>query len=311
VKRRVLNKFKYIRQVFVEFNADNILKYSASLAYYTVFSMAPLIIVIISVCGLWFGRDAIEGHVYGQISDLVGKTAAIQIQDAIKNIHLTGNNVFATVVSIVVLIIGATGIFNEIQDSLNKIWGLKIKAKKIWWKLILNRLLSFSLILIIGFMLVVSLLLNAIISAFGEYISRYYVNFDLVFLRFSDAAITFLTTSILFSLIFKILPDARIRWKDVIYGGAVTALFFTLGRIAIGFYLGKSNIASVYGAAGSIMIIMVWIYYSSIILYFGAEFTKVHAKLFGGKIYPNDYAVWIKTDEVPVANPVLKKKVLE
>jgi membrane protein len=311
VKRRVLNKFKYIRQVFVEFNADNILKYSASLAYYTVFSMAPLIIVIISVCGLWFGRDAIEGHVYGQISDLVGKTAAIQIQDAIKNIHLTGNNVFATVVSIIVLIIGATGIFNEIQDSLNKIWGLRIKARKIWWKLILNRLLSFSLILIIGFMLVVSLLLNAIISAFGEYISRYYVNFDLVFLKFSDAAITFLTTSILFSLIFKILPDARIRWKDVIYGGAVTALFFTLGRIAIGFYLGRSNIASVYGAAGSIMIIMVWIYYSSIILYFGAEFTKVHAKLFGGKIYPNDYAVWIKTDEVPVANPVLKKKVLE
>ena len=166
MKKKITTLYHYLKQVFTEFAEDNILKYSASLAYYTVFSLAPVLIVIISICGVLFGREAIQGHIYGQIKGMVGNDAAVQVQDTIKNIHLTGHNIFATVVSIIVLLVGATGIFGEVQDSLNKIWGLRIKTRKTWWKLILNRLLSFSLILSIGFVMMVSLLLNAIVSDF-------------------------------------------------------------------------------------------------------------------------------------------------
>jgi len=311
MKKKIITVYQYLKQVFTEFVEDSILKYSASLAYYTVFSLAPVLIVIISICGVLFGKEAIQGHIYSQIKDLVGNDAAVQIQDTIKNIHLTGHSVFATIVSIVILLIGATGIFGEVQDSLNKIWGLRVKTRKTWWKLILNRLLSFSLILSIGFVMMVSLLLNAIVSAFGNFLARYFSEFSVVLVQITDSVLTFVVTTFLFSLMFKVLPDAKIKWKDVFIGGLITSVFFTLGKLAIGYYLGSSNIATVYGAAGSIMIIMVWVYYSSIILYLGAEFTKVYAKLHGGKIYPNEYAIWIKTEETQVANPVLKNKVLD
>jgi membrane protein len=311
MKKRIIGLYTYLKQVFTEFVEDDILKYSASLAYYTVFSIAPVLIVIISVCGALFGKQAIQRQLYGHINELIGSEAAIQVQDTIKNIHLTGNNIFATIVGIIVLLIGATGIFGEVQDSLNKIWGLRIKTKKTWWKLIINRVLSFSLIISIGFVMMVSLLLNALISAFGNFLARYFSEFSVIFLQLTDSVLTFVITTFLFSLMFKVLPDAKIKWKDVLIGGLITSVFFTLGKLAIGYYLGSSNIASVYGAAGSIMIIMVWVYYNSIILYLGAEFTKVYAKLYGGKIFPNEYSEWIKTEEIQVANPVLKNKVLD
>ncbi|MBA2250494.1 MAG: YihY/virulence factor BrkB family protein [Chitinophagaceae bacterium] len=311
MKRHLYSLFEYLKQVFTEFVEDNILKYSASLAYYTIFSLAPLLIIIISISGILFGKDAIQGHVYSQLAGLVGSEAAIQVQEAIKNIHITGHNFFASTLSIIVLVIGATGIFGEIQDSLNKIWGLRIKTKKTWWKLILNRILSFSLILSIGFVMIVSLLLNAVIAAFGNFLSRYFSEMSIVLIQIADNFLSFIATTFLFSLLFKMLPDAKIKWKDVFVGGLITSVFFTLGKLGIGYYLGTSKLSTVYGAAGSIMILMVWVYYSSIILYMGAEFTKVYAKLYGGKILPNEYAVWIKTEEIQVANPVLKNKVLD
>lgn len=311
MKKKIKTVYSYLKQVFTEFAEDNIFKYSASLAYYTVFSLAPVLIVIISICGILFGKEAIQGHIYGQIKDLVGNDAAVQIQETVKNIHLTGHNIYATIISIIVLLIGATGIFGEVQDSLNKIWGLRIKTRKIWWKLIINRLLSFSLILCIGFVMMVSLLLNALVSAFGSFLARYFSEFSVILVQITDNVLMFVVTTFLFSLMFKVLPDAKIKWSDVLIGGLITSVFFTLGKLAIGYYLGSSNIATVYGAAGSIMIIMVWVYYSSIILYLGAEFTKVYAKLYGGKIFPNEYAIWIKTEETQVAVPVLKNKVLD
>ena len=311
MKKKIKSVYTYLKQVFTEFVEDDILKYSASLAYYTVFSIATVIIVIISVCGLLFGRDAIQDQVYGQINEFVGSKAALQIQDTIKNIHLTGNNIFATIVSVIVLLIGATGIFGEVQDSLNKIWGLRLKKRTTWWRVILNRLLSFSLIISIGFVMMVSLLLNVLIAAFGKYLARYFSEFSEVMVQITDNVFNFIITTFLFSMMFKVLPDAKIKWKDVVVGGLITAIFFTLGKLAIGYYLGSSNIITIYGAAGSIMVIMVWVYYSSIILYLGAEFTKVYAKMYGGKISPNEYAIWIKTEETQVANPVLKNKVLD
>ena len=308
MRKRLHKIFSYVKEVFKEFSADDILKYSASLAYYTVFSIAPLLVILSTLSGIFFGKEAVNGEVYNQLKELIGSAAALQIQDIIKNIHLSRNNFFASTVSIIVLLIGATSIFGEVQDSLNKIWGLRVKRKKIWWKLILTRLLSFSLILSIGFIMSVSLILNALVSAFGNFLSRYIHNFSVYFIQTSESALSFIVASFLFSLMFKILPDAKIRWKDVLFGGFITAIFFTIGKFAIGYYLGKSNLTTLYGAAGSIIIIMVWVYYSSIILYLGAEFTKVHANLYGKKIQPNEYAEWIMVEQKHVLSPHLKNK---
>lgn len=298
---------KFIKQVFKEFSADNILKYSASLAYYTVFSIAPLLLIVISLSGILFGKEAVQGEIYNQLNSALGSVAALQIQNTIKNIHLAGNNFFATVISIIVLFIGATSLFGEIQDSLNKIWGLRIKTKKAWWKLVLTRLLSFSLIVSIGLILILSLALNALLSAFGNYISEHFAGISTFIMTLMNNGISFIAATFLFALIFKILPDAHIRWKDVFIGALVTSVFFSIGKWAIGIYLGKSILSSLYGAAGSIIIFMVWVYYSAVILYLGAEFTKVFAKLYGGKIRPNEYAEWVQTKEKTVSEPKLKK----
>lgn len=308
MKKKIKTVYTYLKQVYSEFIEDNILKYSASLAYYTVFSIAPLLIIIISIFGALFGKDAIQGDIYKQIKGLVGSDAAVQIQDTIKNIHLTGNNIFATIIGILVLLIGATGIFGEVQDSLNKIWGLRVKTRKTWWKLIINRLLSFSLIISIGFVMMVSLLLNAMVSAFGKFLARYFSDFSLVLVEIADNVLSFIITTFLFSLMFKMLPDAKIKWKDVMFGALITSLLFMLGKYGIGFYLGKSKLANIYGAAGSVMIVMIWVYYSSAILYLGAVFTKVFVAHYNRKIYPNDYSVWIKMEEIPVPEVTLNEK---
>ena len=306
------NKFSsftlMIKEVSAEFSADNIVKYSASLSYYTVFSIAPLLIVLTTLFGFLFGKEAMQGRVYEQLNNFVGSKAAVQIQDIIKNIHLSRNSFVATVISIIVLLIGATSIFGEIQDSINKIWGLKIKQRKVWWKLILTRLLSFSLIISIGVIMIVSVLLNAVVAALGKFIGKYIAGYSLYFIQVSEVLLSLLVLTFLFALIFKILPDAKIHWKDVLFGGLITAILFTLGKMGINFYIQKSNLTSLYGAAGSIIILMVWVYYSSIILYLGAEFTKVYTKLYGKNISPNSYADWIRVEKKTVSSPELKNK---
>ncbi len=311
MKQKISGIFIFIKKVILEFFDDNVLKYSASLSYYTVFSLAPMLIIIFAICGLLFGKEAIQGQVYGEIKDLVGANAALQIQDTIKNIHLTKNTPIATFVSIAILLVGGTAIFGEIQDSLNKIWGLKIKSKKAWWKLILSRLLSFSLIISLGFVLMVSLLLNALIALVGNHLNKLVSGVGKIFIPVIDNLATFLITAFVFGVIFKVLPDAKIKWKDVSVGAFITAILFTLGKIAIGWYLGQSNLATIYGAAGSVIIIMVWAYYSSLILYLGAEFTKVYATQYGTKIQPSDYSEWIIIEQIPVANATLKEEVLK
>lgn len=301
---------KFIRQVFKEFSADNIFKYSASLSYYMVFSIAPMLVIVISLSGALFGRDAVQGELYQQLNQVLGKVVALQIQDTIKNIHLSGNNFIATVVSVAVLLVTSTTIFGEIQDSLNKIWGLKTKPGAPWWRLLTARLLSFSLIISIGLIMVLSLALNALLTAFGNYLSHYFSDFSVWLVDLLNNGIAFLAAAFLFTLIFKILPDAYIRWKDVIVGGLVTAILFTVGKWGIGIYLGKSNMASLYGAAGSIVLFMVWVYYSAVILYFGAEFTKVFAKLYGERIRPNEFSEFVEIEEKTVSEPKLKNKEL-
>ena len=306
MKRQAVGFFRFNKQVISEFIADNVLKYSASLAYYTILSLAPLLIIILSITGKLFGEEAVRGELYGEIKDLVGSDAALQVQTAVQNVHLSSDNFFASAIGVVVLIIGATGIFGEIQDSLNRIWGLRLRqTKKVWWKLLIDRLISFSLIISLGFVLVVSLLLNALVAALSVEISSWFSSSGEKLLLVLDNVLSLAITTVLFGTIFKVLPDAKIKWRDVLVGSLITAILFMLGKYGIGFYLGQSNLTNIYGAAGSVIILMVWVYYSAAILYLGAVFTKVYATNYGGKIYPNDYSVWIKVEEVPVSKPII------
>lgn len=296
-----------LKKAFAEFNDDNAIKLSASLAYYTIFSIAPLSIIILSVCGLFFGEDAVAGQFYGQINGLVGNQAAAQIQETIKNMQLSDNNVFAMVFGIIMLLVGASGVFAEIQSSINYIWGLKAKPKKGFKKFIKNRIMSFSMIGSMGFLLLVSLLANTILDVMSGRLREYLPNATVYLFYILNIVVVFAIITLLFSTIFKTLPDGKLAWKDTLIGSGVTAILFMIGKLGISIYLGTSSVASAYGAAGSIVIILVWVYYSAIILYFGAEFTKVYAQLYGKKIIPNSYAVEISKEVFEINETPVQK----
>jgi len=313
MKRRILKIFIFTKQVFLEFWDAGGLKFSAALSYYTVFALAPVLVMIISISGLVFGgkKAAIQEGLFAEVDQLVGNDAAKQVEMLIQNVHMSGNGVVATIISSSLLLIAATGIFGEIQDSINKIWGLKSKPKKAWWKLLLDRMLSFSVIVSVGFVLIISLLLNALVALLSAWLQQRIPGSGALFIIIMDQVLSFTITTFIFALIFKILPDAHIAWKDVIKGALLTTLLFTLGKIAIGYYVGRSNLANVYGAAASIIILMVWVYYSAIILYLGASFTKVYARHYGGRIRPNKYAVWVTVQEVELKKMVIATDIPE
>jgi len=290
--------FKKIAYLFTEsfkgFIADNALKLSAALSYYTIFSLPPLLIIIITVSGIFFGADAVRGHIFGQINDLVGNGAALQIQETLKNVKLSNNNVFATSIGVIVLLVGASGVFAEIQDSLNYIWGIQAKPKRGIVKFLYNRLMSFSMIGTVGFLMLVSLIINSIVDVFNKQLLIIFPH-HIVWLFYGvNIFIVFSIITLLFTIIFKTLPDGKIDVRDSLIGASFTAFLFMIGKFAIGAYLSRYNIASIYGAAGSVILILAWVYYSAIILYFGAEFTKVFARTHGHKIVPNEYTVQIK-----------------
>ena len=296
--------YNLLKPAFLEFNRDNAIKLSASLSYYTIFSLAPMIIIIISLSGLFFGRAAVEGKVYGQLKGLIGSVASLQIEDIIRNIQQSQHTVAGAVIGFIVLLIGATGVFAEIQGSINYIWNIQAKPKKGWLKLLINRLLSFSLVVAISFVLMVSLLVNALLDLLSDNLKRYFAHITVYVLYMVNLVLLLVIITSLFTVIFKILPDARIRWKDAITGASFTAILFLLGKVLIGVYLGNSKIGLTYGASASVVIILTWVYYSSIILYFGAEFTKVYALRHGGGISPGANAVYIikqETKQVPAA----------
>jgi membrane protein len=283
---------------FIGFDDDKIMKLSASLAYYTVFSMGPLLIVIISLCSLFLGKEAVEGKIYGQLAGFVGADTAEQLQQIIKNASLAGKSKIAAIIGGITLLLGSTTVFAEIQDSINGIWGLKPKPKRGWVKFLQNRFLSFSVIIGLGFLLLVSLGISTIIDGFSDHLRNRFPGVTIVVFYIVNLCITLGITTLIFGVIFRVLPDANIRWKDVIAGALATAILFMLGKFGISYYISKSNVGSTYGTAGSLVILLLWVYYSSIILYFGAEFTKAYAVKYGAKIYPNQYAVTTKIVEV-------------
>ncbi len=290
--------WEVLKNSFSGFAEDKVLKLSASLAYYTVFSLAPFLIVILFICGQVFGQEAIEGSVYGQIEGFVGSKSAIQLQELVKNASLSGKSNVAAVIGFITLLIGATTVFAEIQDSVNSIWGLKSKPGKSLVQFLQTRLLSFGVIGSLGFLLLVSLGITALVEGLNNQLKGKFPDITVVVFYILNVVITFIVTSSLFAVIFKVLPDAKIKLKDVLAGAIATAILFMLGKFAISFYISKSEIGSTYGAAGSLVVLLVWIYFSSVILYFGAEFTKAYAVKYGAPIHPNKYAVTTRTIEV-------------
>jgi membrane protein len=304
---------KVIVTTFTGFINDNGLKLSAALAYYTVFSLAPLLILIISIASIVFEQDALNDTLYPQIKGYIGTDAAAQVQTMVKSLQFSGKTGFALISGIVVLLLGASSIFVEIQDSLNIIWRVKAKPKKGWLKLLQNRFLSFSLILGLGFLLMASLMVNLAINALSDKLAHFLPGITHLLLNGINLVVTLLVIAVLFGVIFKFLPDVRIKWRDVRSGAIFTAIFFIIGQALIGLYLSYSAQASAYGAAGSIVVILVWIYYTATILYIGAEFTQVYAEACGSVIEPAEFAVHIRQTEVeqkveklPPQNPHLR-----
>ena len=300
MKFSLKNTWSILKQSFSDFIDNKVFKLSAALAFYTIFSLPAMLIIIISVSDIFYGRAAIEGTLYHQIAEFVGTDAAIQIQQTIRGAALSQSSYFATIVGIITLLFGATSVFSEIQDSINHIWKLKAKPQKGkgFLKLVLNRLLSFSLVISLGFLLLVSLLVNGLMDMLITRLTAMFPELTIIMVYIVNVIITFGITALLFALIFKVLPDARIKWKHVRAGAFTTAVLFMLGKFLIGYYLGHSKLSSTYGTAGSVIVMLLWVYYSAMILYFGAVFTHVFAAHSGSRIYPNNYAVWVQEIEV-------------
>ncbi len=299
VKAKDFKKIGYLfKETFSEFIDDNVLKLSAALSYYTIFALPPLVIIVTFLCGIYYGPQAIRGELYGQIQAFVGSKAAFQIQEIIKNVNLSIHNTFAAFIGIIVLVIGASGVFAEIQDSINFIWGIKAKPKHGFIRFIINRVMSFFMIAFAGFLLLVALVLNSLMDLLNKQVITYHPPETMYMYQLLSVLSLFALVTLLFMAIFKTLPDGKVALRDCLVGASFTAVLFMAGKFLIGTYLNSSNMGSVYGTVGSIILILAWVYYSAIILYFGAEFTKVYSKTYGKKIVPNEYTVLITKAEV-------------
>lgn len=291
------NALTVLKKTFNAFMDDDVLRLSASLSYYTIFALPPLLMIIISICGIFFGDEAVRGQVFKQINEFVGNDAAKQIQEILKNVTVSGGNTIASIIGIVVLLVGASGVFSELQSSLNYIWGLKAKPKRGLIKFLKNRLMSFSMIGSVSFLLLVSLAVNTLLDLLSNRIMVHFPDVAVYVFYIINTIIVFLIITLLFSIIFKSLPDGKIGWKDSLTGASITAVLFMIGKFAIGAYLGSSKVASTYGAAGSVILVLVWVYYSAIILYFGVEFTKSYLHFKRRNIIPYSYSVEIQKIE--------------
>jgi membrane protein len=265
-----------------EWSTDNALTLGAALAYYTIFSMAPLLVLAIAVAGLVFGRAAAQGEIVAQIEGMLGPSGAELIESMIERASEPSTGVIATVVSLATMIFGASGVFGQLQGSLNLIWGADTLRRTGVKGQLQRRAASFSMILGIGFLLLVSLALSALISGLHQVFDAYLTVPGAV-ISLANFGVSFVVVTALFAMIFKLLPDARIEWRDVWLGAAVTAVLFTIGKGLIGVYLGRAGVTSVYGAAGSLVLVLLWVYYSSQLLFLGAEFTEVYSRRFGSR----------------------------
>ena len=294
---RIKTVFQLFKQAFIEWQEDKVTLLAAALAYYTVFSITPLLVIAIAIAGAVFGQDTARGEIIGQINSLVGKQGAQIIETGLANADQPKISSIASIISVIVLLVGASGVFAQLQEALNTVWDVKAKPKKgkgSIWEFIRKRLLSFGMVLAIGFLLLVSLITSAMLSGIGKLQINLLPGFTPIW-QLLNFGVSFGFISLLFALIYKYLPDVKIRWKDVWVGATITAFLFTIGKFLIGLYLGQGSLGSAYGAAGSLIVFLAWVFYSAQILLFGAEFTQVYARKYGQKIRPDSHAELDKT----------------
>ena len=286
----VKSGFDMIKESFKGWMEHGALDLGAALAYYAIFSLAPLLLIVIGVAGLIWSRDAVQGQLVGQLQGIVGQQGGQAIQAMIANAGKHGSGALATVIGVVTILFGATGVFVQLQSSLDRIWNVEPKPGAGIWGFVKTRMLSFGMVLGIGFLLLISLVVATAVTAVSTWATGL-LPAAKVLTEGLTFVVSFALTTLLFAMIFKVLPDVKIGWRDVWIGAAATALLFTLGKFLIGLYLAKSSVASTYGAAGSLVIVLLWIYYSSQILFLGAEFTQVYASRYGSNIRPSKHAV--------------------
>lgn len=285
--------WQIIKNAVSGFNRHKVLRLSASLGFYTIATLGPMMLIIIFISNLFWGRQAIEGTMHSQISGVVGDESALKIQELIKNASVSGNN-FIAVIGLVTLIIAATSVFTDMQRSMNTIWNLKVKKGRGWQQILKNRLISFSIVTGLGILMLLSVIITGILEGFMSKIQEMYPQISIPVVYAFNLLLTLLVVALLFAFIFKVLPDAVIQWKDVVIGALFAAVLFMIGKFCISFYIDSINMSSTYGSAGSLVVLLLWIYYSATILYFGAECTKAYALKYGDEIKPKDFAVTIK-----------------
>jgi membrane protein len=291
---------------FSEFMENNSLRLAAALSYNTIFSLPPLLIIILVAAGAFFGQEAMSGELYEQSKSALGADAAKEIQTMINSFNKMDKSGIAAVIGIGTLIFAATTFFITLQESLNTIWNIKPKPKNGILQMVKARFLSFGLILSVALLMLVSFVISAALSFFSDYLKQTIPGIGIYLIWFLNFVVSTGVITVLFALIFKYLPDAIIRWKDVWAGAFLTAFLFVIGKFLIGLYISKSDVGSAYGAAGSLIVILVWIYYSSLIVFFGAEFTQEYTKRFGHKVRPKSYAVHYIVKEEPYVDPGLE-----
>lgn len=282
--------FAYLKETYLNWLDDEAFRQSAVIAYYSIFSLPALIIIVVNVVGIFYGQEAVQGQITGQIGSMIGEESAEQVQTMVANASDQGNSTLAIVIGIGTLLFGATGLFYQLQQSLNKVWDVEAKPSAGILKVVLDRALSLGIVLAIGFLLIISLIATAALSAVSDWVQQQ-LSDTLVYLFYvANFVLSIGMVTLFFALIYKVLPDVNIPWRTVWIGAFVTAILFTIGKFALGLYFGKTDPASTFGAAGSVILILLWVNYSGLIFLFGAEFTKVYAHKNNHKITVSSHA---------------------
>jgi membrane protein len=282
--------WQFLKDVFTQWINDEPFLLASSLSYYTLFSLAPLLVIAIGVAGFVFGREAAQNQIVETMGGMIGPESAQAIQGMIENASAKPKTgIISTVLGAVTLLIGAGGVVGQLQTSLNKVWGVEPKSDQGMWVFIRQRFISFAMVLAVGFLLLVSLVVTALLTAFSQFLGGLVGGAEFVG-HVLDVVVSFGFVTLLFAMIYKFVPDVQIQWKDVWVGAALTSILFTIGKFAIGLYLGSSGVTSAYGAAGSLITVLLWVYYSSLIFLLGAEFTQAYATTYGSGVVPAPHA---------------------
>lgn len=298
MKEGFKTSWEITKKTFIEFADDRPLDYAAIIGFYTIFSMPAVLIITIRIAGAAFGQDAVRGELVDQIGGIIGRSSAEQIQSIIENASQSESSTIGTLVGVATMIFTATTVFVALQDSINAMWEVKAKPERGWWKLIIDRLLSLALVVSFGFLLLVTLAVDVVLGVIDDYLREEMTGVAVYFMTTANIIVSITISILIFASIFKVLPDAEIKWRNVWVGASVTAILFVLGKYVLNIYFQHDPLSDTYGAAGSLVLILVWVYYASIIFLLGAEFTQVYSRVHDKGIKPQEHAVKVKTTEI-------------